>query len=301
VIVFATCAHQPFLTADDQLLADALAALGYPVEPEPWMDIDPDTHLTSDPVVLRSTWDYHRLPTMFTAWLEAMADSRRPLLNPADVARANIDKIYLQSLAAAGIAIPKTRWVEQPDAAALAAILREEGWTQAVLKPRIGATAHGTCLILSDSLLATRSPGQTASVSAGWPTEDDLASARASGALLQEFIPEIRDRGEVSMVYAGGAFSHAVTRRAKSGDFRVQRDFGGLVEALTPSPDLLRFGETVMAHVPASCAYARVDVVDSTRGPLLMELELIEPELYFGIAPGAAEMMAQVIVNRLVL
>jgi glutathione synthase/RimK-type ligase-like ATP-grasp enzyme len=299
VIVFATCAHQPFLTADDQLLADALAALGYPVEPEPWTDIDPDTHLTSDPVVLRSTWDYHRVPTMFTAWLEAMADSRRTLLNPADVARANIDKSYLQSLAAAGIAVPKTRWIAHPDAAAIAAVLREERWDHAVLKPRIGATAHGTCLIFSDSLLATRSSGQTARVSEGWPSEDDLAPARASGALLQEFLPEIRDRGEVSMVYAGGAFSHAVTRRAKAGDFRVQQDFGGTVESLTPSPGLLAFGDTVMAHVSASCAYARVDLVDSARGPLLMELELIEPELYFRVVPGSAERMARVIVDRL--
>ena len=284
-IVFATCAHQPYITADDQPLAEALAALGYPVEPEPWTDIDPDTHLASDPVVLRSTWDYHRVPTMFAAWLEAMADSRRPLLNPAGVARANIDKIYLQGLAAAGIAIPRSRWIEQPDVAAIEAVLREERWDHAVLKPRIGATAHGTFLIAIGQL----------------PTEDDLTAARASGALLQEFIPEIRDRGEVSMVYAGGVFSHAVTKRAPAGDFRVQKDFGGTVEVIVPSSGLLSFGETVMAQVPASCAYARVDVVDSAHGPLLMELELIEPELYFTIVPGSAERMARAIVDRLVL
>lgn len=285
MIVFATCAHQPFITADDRPLAEALAALGYPVEPEPWTDIDPDTHLTSDPVVLRSTWDYHRVPTMFAAWLDAMADSRRPLLNPAGVARANIDKIYLQGLAAAGIAIPATRWIARPDAAAIEAVLREEGWARAVLKPRIGATAHGTFLVTAGHL----------------PTEDDLAAVRAAGGLLQEFIPEIRDRGEVSMVYAGGAFSHAVTRRAPGGDFRVEKDFGGTVEAIAPSSGLLGFGETVMAQVPPSCAYARVDVVDSARGPLLMEVELIEPELYFSIVPGSAERMARVIVDRLSL
>jgi len=283
VIVFATCAHQPFITADDQPLADALGALGYPVEPEPWTDIDPDTHLTSDPVVLRSTWDYHRVPTMFAAWLEAMADSGRPLWNPADVARGNIDKAYLQALEAAGIAIPKSRWLEKPAADAINAVLREEGWSQAVLKPRIGATAHGTFLISSGSL----------------PSEDDLAPARASGGLVQEFIPEIRDRGEVSMVYAGGRFSHAVTKRAKDGDFRVQKDFGGVAEPMTPSAGLLDFGDSVMAQVPASCVYARVDIVESARGPLLMELELIEPELYFSVFPGSADRMARVIVDRL--
>ena len=284
-VVFATCAQQPFIADDDQPLAEALSALGYRVEPEPWTDIDPSAQLVSDPVVLRSTWDYHRVPTMFTAWLNAMADSGRVLLNPADVARANIDKVYLEGLKAAGIAIPRSRWVEKPDADTLATMLREEGWAQAVLKPRIAATAYGTFLI---------APGS-------FPSDDDLAPARASGALVQEFIPEIRDRGEVSMVYAGGAFSHAVMKRAKDGDFRVQKDFGGAVEPLMPSAGLLEFGEAVMAQVPASCVYARVDIVDTARGPLLMELELIEPELYFSIVPGSAERMARVIVDRLAL
>ena len=282
-IVFATCSHQPYITADDQPLADALKTRGFQVEPEPWTDIDPETQFVADPVVLRSTWDYHRVPTMFAAWLAAMADSGRVLLNPADVARANIDKIYLQALAAAGIATPLSRWIDNPDAAALTSVLQEEGWAQAVLKPRIGATAHGTFLISADKL----------------PMEEELAPARTSGALLQEFIPEIVERGEVSLVYAGGVFSHAVAKRAKDGDFRVQKDFGGIVSPFIPSSDLLASGQSVMAHVPRSCAYARVDLVESSRGPLLMELELIEPELYFSIVPGSAERMAQAIIDRL--
>ncbi len=282
-IVFATCSHQPFITADDQPLADALAALGYPVEPEPWTEIDPETTIGAEPVILRSTWDYHRVPTMFAAWLAAMADSGRTLLNPADVARGNINKIYLQDLERAGIAIPATHWMDAATPEALVALLREARWTQAVLKPRIAATAYGTFLISEGRL----------------PADDELAPARASGALIQEFIPEIITQGEVSMVYAGGSFSHAVVKRASSGDFRVQKDFGGVVEPATPSPALLAFGERVMAQVPASCVYARVDVVDSARGPLLMELELIEPELYFTIVDGSAARMAQLITARL--
>ncbi len=285
IVVFATCAHQPYLTDDDRLLADALQALGYRVEPEPWTDIDPNTHLAADPVVLRSTWDYHRVPTMFKSWLAAMDDSTRLLLNPAAVVRDNVDKVYLQRLEGVGIAIPATQWIEKPDAPSLAAILHERGWAQAVLKPRIAATAYGTFLIAADRL----------------PSDEDLAPARASGALVQEFIPEITTGGEVSMVYAGDRFSHAVVKRASNGDFRVQKDFGGAVEAIVPSAALLAFGALVMAQVPESCAYARVDVVDSIRGPLLMELELIEPELYFSIVPGSAERMARAIVDRLIL
>jgi hypothetical protein len=95
------------------------------------------------------------------------------------------------------------------------------------------------------------------------------------------------------MVYAGGSFSHAVVKRARDGDFRVQKDFGGVVAPVTPSAALLAFGDRVMAQVPASSVYARVDVVESARGPLLMELELIEPDLGLRLHDGAATALAQ--------
>ena len=282
-VVFATCEQQPLTTADDQILADALAARGIEVIPIPWTEIDPYAVLDAPPIVLRSTWDYHRMPTMFLAWLEALNDSHRLTMNPPAVARDNVDKIYLQSLETAGISIPKTRWLDRLDNDAVDRAMRDEGWSRAVLKPRIAATAYGTFLI-----------------SRGQPlNEDDLAPARSSGALLQEVVPEIVERGETSIVYAAGNFSHAVVKRARDGEFRVQKDFGGRVEAADPSTALLSFAASVMTHVPDSCLYTRVDVVESARGPLLMELELIEPELYFVIVPDAAERMAHLIAERL--
>ena len=282
-VVFATCEQQPLVTADDQILADALAARGVEVTPIPWTEIDPYAVVGAPPIVLRSTWDYHRMPTMFLAWLEALGDAGRPTMNPPAIARGNVDKIYLQHLESAGIAIPKTRRLDRVDHEAVDHAMRDEGWTRAVLKPRIAATAYGTFLI-----------DRSAALSA-----DDLAPARSSGALLQEVVPEIAERGETSIVYAGGAFSHAVIKHAKDGEFRVQKDFGGRVEAASPSATLLSFAATVMTHVHDSYLYARVDVVETSRGPLLMELELIEPELYFVIAPDAADRIAHLIVERL--
>ena len=282
-VIFATCDHQPLIARDDQPLADALAALGVEVTPIPWTEIDPYAAIEAPPILLRSTWDYHRVPTMFVAWLEALADAGRATMNPPRVARGNVDKIYLQKLEAAGIAIPKTRWLDRVDNETIHRIMSDQGWDRAVLKPRIAATAYGTFLVSRGSTL----------------TDDDLAPARASGALLQEVIPEIGTHGETSIVYAGGGFSHAVVKRAKDGEFRVQQDFGGRVDACSPSATLRSFAASVMSHVPDSCLYARVDLVESSRGPLLMELELIEPELYFLIVPGAAERMAGLIVHRL--
>ena len=282
-VVFATCDHQPLVARDDQPLADELTALGVDVVPIPWTEIDPYALIDAPPILLRSTWDYHRMPTLFASWLDALADAGRLTMNPPRVARDNIDKIYLQALEAAGVAIPRTRWLDRIDNAAIDGAMKEEGWDTAVLKPRVAATAYGTFLVSKDSALS----------------DEELAPANASGALLQEVVPEIVLDGETSIVYAGGAFSHAVVRRAKEGDFRVQQDFGGSVEAVSPSPSLLSFAASVMTLVPDSCLYARVDVVESGRGPLLMELELIEPELYFLHAPEGAHRMAREIVARL--
>jgi hypothetical protein len=282
-IVFATCDHQPLLTEDDAVLAAALRPLGIEVTPIPWTEIDPFATLDAPPIVLRSTWDYHRMPTMFALWLQGLHDSGRQVWNPATVALGNINKIYLQQLEARGIAIPKTRWLDCATPEAVTQLLTGEGWSKGVLKPRIAATAYGTFLVGAETQL----------------TEEDLTPARSSGALLQEFIPEIAVNGETSLIYCDGAFSHAVIKRAKAGDFRVQKDFGGTVEATVPSHDVITFGDHVIRLAAQDCLYARVDMVATARGPRLMELELIEPELYFLAHPEAAGRFAMAIAGRL--
>ena len=235
-VVFATCDPQPLVAPDDEPLARALGDLGVTVVPIPWTEIDPAAVVDAEPIVLRSTWDYHKMPTMFAAWLETLRESGRVVMNTPTIARDNIDKIYLRGLESAGIPIPATRWIDRPDAAGLGQILRDEGWQAAVVKPRIAATAYGTFLITSESDLS----------------ETDLAPARASGALVQEFVSEIRERGEISLVFAGNEFSHAVAKYALEGDFRVQQDFGGRVVETTPSAAVHALALQVMALCPAT-------------------------------------------------
>lgn len=282
-VIFATCHDQPLIAPDDQPLAAALGAQGVTVTPIPWTAIDRVALVDAPPVLLRSTWDYHRSPMVFWSWLTAVGDSGRTVWNTPSIAGGNIDKVYLQQLETRGIAIPRTRWLDRPDQATVRQVLADEEWDRAVLKPRIAATAYGTFLVTRESELSDR----------------DLAPARSSGALLQEFVPEIEGHGEISAVYCDGVFSHAVSKRAKAGDYRVQQDFGGSVEPITPSPKLLSFTDRVMATVNGPTLYARVDVVESSRGPLLMELELIEPELYFLYVPAAATTFANAILRRL--
>ena len=282
-LAFATCDQQPLIAPDDAPLAEALESRGVSVTPLPWTAIDPYAVLDAPPSLLRSTWDYHRVPTLFQAWLQSLADSGRAVWNDAAIARGNIDKIYLRHFEAGGIAIPPTRWLDRIDNETIEHALAAEGWDRAVFKPRIAATAYGTFLVSRGAELSAT----------------DLAPARSTGALLQEFVSAIEERGEISLVYIDGTFSHAVAKHAKPGDFRVQQDFGGSVEPLIPSAGLLAFADRVMAQVDGITLYARVDVVETDRGPLLMELELIEPELYFLHVPDAAATLANAIVNRL--
>ncbi|MGE0039555.1 MAG: RimK family alpha-L-glutamate ligase [Vicinamibacterales bacterium] len=275
-LIFATCESLPGITPDDQPLADALGALGVAARGVPWTDIAPggDT-----PVLLRSTWDYYLHADRFRAWLDALAASGTRVFNPPAIAAWNMDKAYLGELSQAGVTIPRTRWVGRPDADALERVLAEEGWRAAVLKPRISATAHGTMIIRPDAM----------------PSAADLAPVRAAGALVQEFVAEVRDHGELSLVYFDGAYSHAVRKRARPGDFRVQSDHGGTVEDAVPSEASRALAAAAIAAAPGPCLYARVDLVEAAAGPLLMELELIEPELFLLHDRRAAGRLADLI------
>jgi glutathione synthase/RimK-type ligase-like ATP-grasp enzyme len=212
-----------------------------------------------------------------------MSDAGVTLLNPPATVLGNIDKCYLRSLEGRGFQIPRTRWLDHPDTAQVLEVMREERWEKAVLKPRIGATSHGTTLVRTAADL----------------TGDALAPVRDSGGLMQEFLPEIQAAGELSLIFIGGAFSHAVRKRPVSGDFRVQVEFGGGSQPVSPTPAALVLGEALLATVPPPRVYARVDLVETHRGPLLMELELIEPELFFRYAPDAAGHMARVTLDWL--
>lgn len=174
------------------------------------------------------------------------------LVNSRSLIGWNFDKRYLRSL---GVAMPETLWLAEGEAAVV-----EGEW---VVKPFVSASAYGT---------------------------KRIGGGKVTGpAMLQRFVPGIA-AGEWSVVFLGGEFSHAVLKRPVAGEFRVQREFGGSVAHLAPPSEVLRFAEEAMTHLPEPSAFARVDVVVEDR-PLLMELEVIEPELF--LTPAAARRLAE--------
>ena len=288
-IALVTWSGLPEGAESERLLLPHLSARGADAEFVIWRDAARD-FARFDLVVLRTCWDYHLRAAEFIEWLRHTACAA-PVLNALETVLWNHNKFYLQELEAQGIRIAPTVFFsgrETISPAGLAALdqARILGWKQIVVKPAVSATAHNTWLIDGTFL----------------PTEAEL-TRRMQGApfLVQQFIPEIQTQGEISFIYIDGHYSHAVLKRPAAGDFRVQRDFGGSAEPFFPGPKLLGQANEIAGAVPQvrDSLYCRIDVVEKSGKLVLMELELIEPELFLGLAEGAAEKFAEAIIKRM--
>jgi len=278
-IALATSAKLPTLNDDDRLLIPALAELGLAAVPAVW-DSPEMCWEEFQSVVVRSCWDYHHRREEFLAWVARLEHARVSVWNPPAVLRWNSHKGYLRDLAARGVPIVPTRWLERGTPVGLARLLRDAAWSDAVVKPAVSASAHGTW----------RTSFETAS--ADQRQLDELL--RAGDVMVQPFMSEVRDAGEWSFLFLGGRFSHAVLKRpgAGAGDYRVQWEFGGTADAMVPPGNLVADAEAVMTAVPGNPLYARVDGVERDGRLVLMELELIEPHLFLGWDAGAPGRLA---------
>lgn len=276
-IGFVTYPEAPDITSDDRLAIAPLAALGYQVEPVIWRDARVGWQDYSA-VVLRSCWDYHLDPGAFGAWIERMERDAIPLWNPARLVRWNMEKSYLRHL---GVAIPPTTWLPRNADANLAVILDREGWKEAVVKPTISASATSTW---------TTSPVQAVKQEAEFQRLLGLGDV-----MVQRFEPAVVNRGEWSLLFFRGSYSHAVIKRAATGDFRVQSQHGGTSVSADPSPAVIEGAERALERVPGEWLYARVDLVEAEEGVLLMELEMVEPQLFLEYHPAAPARFAAAI------
>ena len=235
-----------------------------------------------DALVVRSTWNYHRSLDAFRAWIDRVEALGVPLWNPPAILRWNASKTYLRDLAAGGVDAVPTHWVERGSVATLSEVLHDAGWSDAVVKPAVSASAHETWRVTAPRL-----------------TPDDesrFGRLTASGdVMVQPFLAELARDGEWSVMFVAGQYSHAVLKRARAGDFRVQREHGGTAEPRSPPAAVLAAAMNTVARIPGSWLYARVDgcVVDSLF--LLGELELLEPSLFLAADAGAAERFASAI------
>jgi glutathione synthase/RimK-type ligase-like ATP-grasp enzyme len=276
VIGLVTYSKQPVLTDDDRPLIGALAEIGLDAEPVQWDDRSVDWR-TYETLVLRSTWDYHLRVVEFEAWLSMLEREGISLWNPASVVRWNMHKGYLRGLQQGGLLIPDTRWMTKGSGIALPRVLRDAGWTEAIVKPAISASAT-----------------KTSRVRAGSSSDADNFALLLEQAdvLVQEVVPEVARDGEWSLMLIGGSFSHATLKKPRAGDFRVQQELGGSADPATAPSIVVAAAERIAAHIPGRWLYARIDGVVTPRGFMLMEMECIEPVLFLEQAPGSYERFA---------
>ena len=276
--------YQCQIALEEALLAQALRRLGLSVRRLAWDDPRQDwTQVRA--AVLRSTWDYADRQHEFEDWLDQTA-RQTLLVNRYDLLRWNIDKHYLRDLAEQDVAIVPTLFLERGQSVDLAALTQRLGWDDLVIKPVVGAGASGVRRLL---------PGDADAAQV--MLEQGL---QRQALLLQPFMPSVALQGELSLIVIGGRYSHAIRKTPQAGDFRVQDDHGGSVHAWLAGADEIAFAEKAVAACVVPPQYARVDLVRDPAGRLrLMELELIEPELFLRFQPRSADLLAQAIATCL--
>ncbi|MBL8722535.1 MAG: hypothetical protein JNK49_00730 [Planctomycetes bacterium] len=292
----ATCRNLPAHEADDRHLHAALRARGLAFEQPVWNDPAVDWG-RYDAVLVRTTWDYQEHLPEFRAFAAAVG-ARTRLDNPPAVLHWNTHKFYLRELAARGVPIADTEWLPRGGAVDLGAWAKARGYREGFLKPAVGATARETLRFATDAAGLRLA---AAHVQRLLPHED---------LLLQPFLPEVLTRGEWSAVFVDGAIVQCVRKIPVPGDYRVQDDFGARDEPYEPLPDERRLAVAAMAAacgpggaVPGASGqpllYGRADFLWGDAGPVLTELELVEPSLFFRHAPHTAELLVAAWLRRL--
>lgn len=260
----------------DSLTYQPLQALGWTVDEVPWNR--PQVNWSQyEAVVIRSPWDYQKQPDQFLKVLEEIEASSAALFNPLEVCRWNMNKSYLRDLERKGIFIIPTLWQDSMALADFVRWQRELKSDRLVVKPTIGANADDTFVLSLDR-----------------PEALDKATQifQAKPIMVQPFVPSIQSIGEFSLFYFGGDYSHAINKLPRSGDFRVQEEHGGQIAAIEASSELQERGQRVLDQLGETLLYARIDFVIWQEQPALIEVELIEPSLYFGFSAQSPQKFA---------
>lgn len=272
-VAFLTLEEIADFVIDDALAITELRQRGWVAEELPWSRADVDWS-QFDLVIIRTTWDYHDRPAEFLAALARIEASGARLENPLALVEWNLDKQYLRTLEARGIAIVPSVWGHGGDAHGFRSLFVTLQDTEIVIKPTISGGAKDTFRLvspISDSMLQRLVD-----------TFDDRDW------FAQGFLRSVITEGEYSLFYFGGVLSHAVQKVPKPGDFRVQEEHGGEIMNVAITPELRRMADGVLASITPVPLQARIDLVRLDNGTLaVMEVELIEPSLYLRMHPDA--------------
>lgn len=230
-------------------------------------------------ILIRSPWDYSSKSELFKNKINEAHAVGVNIIHSPEILYWNMDKSYLNELAAK-INVVRTICVDQFDCGDTANYFNELGNTL-VFKPKVGAGGRNTFKVnINDD-------------------KKNLKILDETSVLVQPFIPAIVEEGEYSFIYFDGQFSHSVLKNAKAGEFRVQDNHGGTVKKYHPTNDELVIIQQMLEAIPFATIYARVDVVRHEGSFSLMEMEIIEPELFFRFSDGGMKRFAHALYSKL--
>ena len=278
-----TCRELPEPDPDSGLLLASLQQAGVEADLLAWDDPEAAPPSVFDRLILRSAWNYHLFPDEFVAWIEDAARLTH-LSNSAPIVRWNVRKRYLESLAEAGVRTVPTAWLRRGMEAPLRRILADTGWTDFVVKPSISASSWQThrYRVEHDELEQAES------------TLEELLPDRDM--MIQPYVRGVDTGGEKAVMWIDGEFTHAVRKQPR---FVGQAEF--VTGATETSPTERAIAERSIAVAAAETGgrplYARVDLMPDEEGPMVSELELIEPSLYLAQSPAALDRFVRAIAT----
>jgi hypothetical protein len=264
----------------DQLLFEPLKKYGWRVETVSWRrkNILWDQF---EAVIVRSPWDYHHDPDAFIKTLEKIDASKAHLENSLRLMRWNMEKYYLRDLQTRGISTVPTRWLPQFSISKIHSCFEFFDAGRIVIKPVVEAGSDDTFWVTPQT------------------SKDKLQSLQELFA-HRPFMENITREGEFSFFYFDGSYSHTVLKTPESGDFRVQEEHGGRLQSVQAGESLKQAGRKIIQALPEIPLYARVDVVRTEGNHFaLMELELIEPSLYFNMDAKSPRRFASAFNRRM--
>lgn len=280
-IALLTCKKLPDLTPQDQLLIPELKKHNIDVTAVIW-DNSTINWNDFDYLIFRNTWDYFEKENEFNLWLDQIEKLGIKTLNPLAIIKQNKHKFYLREMEQQGIKIIPTVFVDKTTELNLAE-LTPTHWKKTVLKPAFSAGSYLTEVF------------ETADTERISTQYKNIASQKEL--LLQQFMPEIQSVGETSLIFFNKKFSHAVNKKPVPGDFRIQVQFGGIYRLIHPDAELIAVAQKIVNTFAGKLLYARVDGIVIDNKLHLMEVECIEPDLYFNLSEGSLKRFVNAIVE----
>ena len=281
-IILTTCTQWPDLSTSDQLFAKALVDQGFRVTIAPW-NKDQEPFDIADVIILRSNWDYHYHLNEFIGWLKKYS-KKKIIFNHPTLVLWNLDKSYLQQLQARGMPTADMRIIE-PSVSEIEKTCKKLGWQRAVIKPLIGASGHNVYLVDYTDLHNL------------YKKIEKLHDQ--SRIIIQEFMPEVTEFGEISSIFFNGQFSHAILKKPAKEDFRCNSQYNATYQSYSLAhPHIQQAIKSleVLSRIPL---YTRVDGVLRNNQFILMELELNEPHLFLDYDPQSSELFTKALIYRL--